>query len=135
MIANVKFKITMRVCAFFDTLYQTSRVPAEWQLYLDEVPLQCGHRKDWRCMLANSIAAELPGTIVRVGRFNVEIDLPLLYPGSERTLRVAIPIPLKRALQMHSTPEGMQERRFVSCPISTLVTPSRRAHQRRDRRA
>lgn len=135
MIANVKFKITMRIRARFDGIVTQQADPASWQGYVDELPVTCGHRRDWRCLLATIMSRELPGCVIRVGQFMVETDLPLLYKGSERSVNVMIPPHVRRILLAQSTPEGMQERKFMSCATSDLVQPNQRKHARKARKS
>jgi len=116
MIADVRLKLKMRIRAQFDHLLDLAGDERDWRIYLDAVPVPCNHRSDWRCILAAIMSRELPGTTVHVGQFTLELDLPLLYRGSERTLRVQIPARVRSLMVAQSTPEGMRERKFLSCP-------------------
>lgn len=116
MIADVRLKLKMRIRALFDHLLDLAGDERDWRIYLDGVTVPCGHGSDWRCILAAIVSRELPGTTVHVGQFTVELDLPLLYKGSERTLRVQISARVRSLMVAQSTPEGMRERKFLSCP-------------------
>jgi len=124
MIADVRLKLRMRVKALFESILSTAAIRSGWELYLSELTVPCGHRQDWRCVLATIVSQDLPGTTVHVGQFTVELDLPLLYKGSERTLRVQIPARVRSLMVAQSTPEGMRERKFLSCPTIRMDTLS-----------
>lgn len=120
MIANVRFKIEMRTRALFGTLLDLVGQPDAWQRYHAELAIPCGHREDWRCRLAAIVSQEHPGCVVHVGQFTVELDLPVRYKGSERTLRIQMPPRVRSLMVALSTPEGMQERKFLSCPTTQM---------------
>lgn len=120
MIANVRFKIEMRTKALFSTLLDLIGQPEAWRVYHAQLAIPCGHRGDWRCRLAAIISAEHPGCMIHVGSYTVEIDLPVRYRGSERTVRIMLPGRVQQAMAALSTPEGMRERRFMSCPTTQM---------------
>lgn len=120
MIANVRFKIEMRTKALFSTLLDLVGNKRAWTAFHANLTIPCGHAEDWRCRLAAIVSSEHPGCLIHVGQFTVEIDLPVRYKGSERTVRVMIPTRLRSLLVDLSTPAGMRERQFLSCPTTQM---------------
>lgn len=120
MIADVRFKVKMRTMALFNMLLDMVGSPEQWAIYNSTLRVPCGHTEDWRCRLAAIVSKEHPGCMVQVGQFTVEIDLPVRYKGSERTLRINVPVRVRSIMIQLSTPEGMQERKFMSCPTTQM---------------
>jgi hypothetical protein len=127
-------RIKMIARRVFEEIRTAAGEPETWRQRVAATPVACGHRTDWRCLLASMVSAPLPGCIVRVGQFTLEIQPPTLYRNGRREITVAIPGPVRRIMHDQSTPEGMQGRRFMSCPTSPDVRPSARKHAQRSRR-
>jgi hypothetical protein len=131
MIADVRMKIRMRTRALYDQLSLIAADPQAWGDYLDRVSVRCGHRLDWRCVLASIVATEHPGCTIRVGEFRLYLNLPPRYKGSERTVEMMIPDYIRGPLKRASTDAGREGRRFTSCTIVPLVSlPSTKARTR-----
>lgn len=130
MIADVKLKIRMRVRALFAAISTRTTEMVLSENRFASIPVPCGHPTDGRCVLAYVIARELPGTQVRVRRFTVEIDLPLSYKGSERSIIEKIPPGVGLFVAGCTTKAGGNGNRFSSCAAAAVQSlPSTKTRQ------
>lgn len=79
MIANVEFKMELRVRNLLDVFYPVSRIPHVIKIARDNYPMLCGHFQDGRCRLASMVARELPGSAITVYDWRVNVVPPELY--------------------------------------------------------
>ncbi len=135
MIADVRFKIRMRLRALFAVISTRATDTILSENRFAQIPVPCGHPADGRCVLAHVIARELPGTVARVRRFTVEIDLPLLYRGEQRSITEKIPVGVQLFITACTTPKGYNGNRFSSCAATGAKSlPSTTTRQRGPRR-
>lgn len=131
MIADVKLKIRMRVRALFAAISTRTIETVLSENRFASIPVPCGHPADGRCVLAHVIARELPGIQVRVRKFTVEIDLPLSYKGSQRSIVENIPPGVGLFVTGCTTKNGHNGNRFSSCAATAVTSlPSTRTRQR-----
>lgn len=120
MIADWKFKITMRVNAEIQSILDSWAMMQAPIAQAGQWYPQCGHYEDGRCVLAWRLASILPGCTVRVMAFNLEVNPPLRYGGGERVIRIALNHGVRRWVMAVGTPKGMAHSKFSSCEARVM---------------
>jgi hypothetical protein len=131
MIADVRLKVRLRVRALFAKISSGTTDAIIAEDTFSSIPVPCGHPADGRCVLAHVIARELPGTQVRVYRHTVEIDLPLAYKGSQRSISEPLTPGVGLFVTKCTTANGHNGNRFSSCVAKGMPSlPSTKTRQR-----
>jgi hypothetical protein len=131
MIMNVKFKIRMRVHGVFDVIAWNAANNLQPMDRTANYDMLCDHGGDWRCIMASTVAHDLPGCDVSATIWNVNVTPPDLYRAKIGTVELRIPNAVRIKLNTLYGSPMPQTMRLTSCTVRYDELPVHGVAQRK----